>query len=129
MKTKQRLTNLQKEWLKALRSGRYKQTKEELCNENTGGYCFLGVAARVCGIPKKKLIGIGDLEDADYLHSVTKNMRLRNGLGAFKVIRLNTPSLICMNDSDELSFDEIADYIEQNPENVFLPPKKRAKKS
>lgn len=41
-----------KQWCGALRSGKYKQTKNEL--ENKGGYCCLGVACMVF-IPKQKL--------------------------------------------------------------------------
>jgi hypothetical protein len=133
MTKKQRLTKLQKEWLKALRSGRYKQATSALCN-NDGAYCCLGVAARVCGIPKAKLIGVGDLGDRDYLEKAKNALRLRDSSG-----RLVKPHkthefseythLTSLNDNAKLSFKEIADLIEKDPENVFLPPKSRAKKA
>lgn len=133
MKRKQRLTKLQKEWLKALRSGRYKQIQNELCNVRTGGYCCLGVAGRVCGIPKAKLVGVGDLGDHDYLEVAQTKLRLRDSSGQlanpYEVSCKVYTHLTVLNDKAKLSFKEIADYIEENPENVFLPPKKRAQKA
>jgi hypothetical protein len=133
MTKKQRLTKLQKEWLKALRSGRYKQTTSTLCNKD-GAYCCLGVAARVCGIPKAKLIGVGDLGDSQRLEEAKVALRLIDSSG-----RLVKPyhkdqynqytHLTALNDNAKLSFKEIADLIEKDPENVFLPPKSRAKKA
>ena len=134
MTKKQKLTKLQKEWVKALRSGRYKQTTGVLCNLNTGGYCCLGVAGRVCGIPKAKLTGIGDLGDRDYLEVAKKKLRLRDSSGRLLKPHEVSPynvytHLTGLNDNAKLSFKEIADLIEKDPENVFLPPKKRAQKA
>ena len=133
MSKKQKLTKLQKEWVKALRSGRYKQTTGVLCSKD-GAYCCLGVAARICDIPKPKLVGVGDLGDKDYLEKAKVKLRLRDSSG-----RLERPHeksryivythLTALNDTAKMSFKEIADLIEKDPENVFLPPKSREKKA
>jgi hypothetical protein len=134
MTKKQKLTKLQKEWVKALRSGRYKQTTGVLCKLDSGGYCCLGVAARVCGIPKAKIVGIHDLGDRDYLEAAKTKLRLRDGSGRLSKAHQVSPynvytHLTGLNDNANLSFKEIADLIEKDPENVFLPPKSRAKKA
>lgn len=132
MTKKQKLTKLQKEWVKALRNGRYKQTIGVLCSKD-GSYCCLGVAARVCGIPKAKIVGAGDLGDRDYLEKAKVKLRLRDGSGRLERPHQTSPHnvythLSALNDNAKLSFKEIADLIEKDPENVFLPPKKRAQK-
>ena len=94
-------------WLKALRSGDFKQTTGEL--QDSEGYCCLGVACRIQH-PRMKLEGIGYISK-----------------GGFKRLRdVNVPKLIKgedenpiasklagMNDQGE-SFKTIADYIEKN---------------
>lgn len=101
-------------WLKALRSGKYKQTEGYLNDEN--GYCCLGVACRInhpkvnlkdkplinefsfgknlknINVPKI-LIGSGEMDDEDYNKIVE---------------RLST-----MNDNGK-SFTVIANYIEKH---------------
>jgi hypothetical protein len=42
------MTPFHKQWLAALRSGRYKQAKSRLCSSK--GYCCLGVAAKEYGL-------------------------------------------------------------------------------
>ena len=44
------------EWIKALRSGEYKQCKELLYRQETGGYCCLGVLARTMGKTSDELV-------------------------------------------------------------------------
>jgi hypothetical protein len=132
MKTKQPLTEPQKQWLAALRSGKYKQGKNRLHKiDNT--FCCLGVA---CDIFREQLhleckeeIG-SDYEDV-YLHEngcasalpekVQLLLNLRDDLGYPKDMKLHK-SLIALNDIEEKSFSEIADIIEANPEAYFIPP-------
>lgn len=130
MSKKQRLTKLQKKWLKALRSGRYRQTTSSLCELESGSYCCLGVAARVCGVPKSQLLDITDLSKKPCLLKVKERLRLRDSNGLLlhgHGPKATYQSLTNVNDYERLTFDEIADFIEKDPENVFLPPKKRAK--
>lgn len=57
-KTSNKLPKRFKEkWIKALRSGKYKQTDGALYDKKEDGYCCLGVAGSICGVPDKTLIG------------------------------------------------------------------------
>lgn len=100
--------DVMRKWVKALRSGKYKQTTGVLKNEL--GYCCLGV---LCDIKakeqKKKFNGIGD-EDEDVL-SVTQmkwaGMKTKDG-------KCGNNKLTFMNDYKGRSFAYIADFIEAN---------------
>lgn len=83
---------LKKKWVKALRSGRYKQIQNTLVTN--GGYCCLGVLARVMD-PKGKRLDMG-YPDNDVLD------------------RHTAKTLATMNDEGGKSFPEIADYIESH---------------
>lgn len=97
-------------WLKALRSGKYKQGSEYLFNN--GEYCCLGVLAKVIGakfdkdgIPIFKGKRVGAQNSSDSLLSPT-----------FCGLRTSTQqTLASMNDGipESKSFREIADYIER----------------
>lgn len=100
-------------WIDALRSGKYTQCKSELASL-TGGYCCLGVACIVAGHRYEDLIGLGFIGNSD-----------EHGVKYFKTDLV--PALIQgssvagisyklqqMNDVAEKSFNEIADYIEEN---------------
>lgn len=80
-----------KKWIKALRSGKYKQGKAVLHNEFYSTYCCLGVLEKVCKI---KRIGMCYLSPE-------------------KLPRNIQETLVQMNDANEKSFEEIADYIEK----------------
>lgn len=97
--------SLRDAWVKALRSGQFKQTTGRLVKHE--GYCCLGVLCEVSGVVYDKSAhdldgavvslynaGFGDLGDND---CGTKQERL-----------------ISMNDDEKLGFPEIADYIEAN---------------
>lgn len=117
---------MQKQWIAALRDGEYIQNEDGgmMCVEMETGpeYCCLGVAVKLFGL------------DAD--HCLLSNMSwfklgLRSRHGDLKEVffknKLPFSSLVQMNDGlsfvegerTRFSFSEIADYIEQNPENVF----------
>jgi hypothetical protein len=105
-----------KEWVAALRSGYYKQGKYKLRNSPRAQYCCLGVA---CDISAKR--GIGDWHNIDYSESmrfafITDSITsipspLRVELG---ITPDQQQTLIDLNDEQDKSFDEIADYIETN---------------
>ena len=48
--TKKQIKENRKEWVKALRSGKYEQGTGKLINQ--GAYCCLGVACEIQGLPK-----------------------------------------------------------------------------
>ena len=113
-------------WTKALRSGEYKQAKGCLKRhlpEGGVGYCCLGVLAEICGAKpiteevlddfnecepvKQAFIGGIDVNDIS-LRGYTKIPKILHG-------EFGAPnSLAIMNDKDNKSFVEIADWIDKN---------------
>lgn len=108
-------------WLAALRSGEYKQTLYKLWRPTTdslaiigkrsSGYCCLGVAGIICGVP------------SHYLAKYTQYASFASGLEIDLVPwELHTDknkafvtTLMSMNDSGK-TFTEIADWIEDHTE-------------
>jgi len=101
-------------WIKALRSGKFKQGTGRLFDGD--GYCCLGVLASVVD-PSKKC---WDDEDSAFLvaddsefFSVTDAKQQRKSVGQPLSNDL-IDALVNLNDIEEASFSEIADYIEEN---------------
>lgn len=102
-------------WLKALRSGRYKQTRQKLYDGK--GYCCLGVLCRVVGAKSAGLDMFGDrnfywdgeVETAELPPSLRKHL---------KITPKQMAALITLNDGigeggvDARTFKQIADHIE-----------------
>lgn len=114
---------MKKDWLRALRSGRYKQTQSVLCNE-MGEMCCLGVLYDVAVDgewirltepgPKGWAILSHDgreLLDGSRVRYVDLPDKI---LRQAKLSRDEEGTLISMNDSMGKSFAQIADYIEAN---------------
>ena len=97
-----------KQWVEALRSGKYKQGKLSL--KDGDGYCCLGV---LCDISPYKAINSFDLYLPDIVR-VWAKIWSRNGRLKSTVRHRNQElsSLVGANDFG-MSFDEIADIIEQ----------------
>jgi hypothetical protein len=107
-------------WVKALRSGRYKQTDGQLMYRGLDGkpsYCCLGVLCRVVGKPAKagpdgeevappKVCALAGLAEGDPKTSITREYE---GKTYHKTLSV-------LNDSGK-SFEEIADIIEQEWRN------------
>lgn len=119
-----------KEWLKALRSGKYKQGRGALKQGDL--FCCLGVACDISGLDKWQTGITTSLET--YLDKVgslpVENMRrleLSNTAGVFDIKNINTKdkqiqhlmdsssacALAHLND-EGVSFNQIADFIEEN---------------
>lgn len=97
---KQKLSKkFKRDWIKALRSGEYEQGTTELYRN--GKYCCLGVAAKILNIP----LSGGD----DPYTQLPEAIRWENGKRSDACGKL-----INMNDSQEKTFPEIADWIEEN---------------
>jgi hypothetical protein len=96
-------------WLKALRSGRYKQIPGRL--QNSQGNCCLGILCRVQKIPHKVFESSTDFGvfdgDNKYLKLIPSALYRSNKHTNF------CQKLIDLNDDKEFSFKEIADYIEK----------------
>ena len=117
---------IKKKWLKALRSGGYKQTRGKLKSRN-GSFCCLGVLCDIQGA-KWKYDAPTKIYEIDVGHDGPNPSEegeppyhMRHGLSGTQVNRL-----MLMNDGEkgsvfsnippsrEHSFSEIADYIEKN---------------
>lgn len=104
--------DLRREWLAALRSGKYRQGEGSLrvCSNSRPSYCCLGVLCRtmgarwIDGFPKINKIVLEHEEDS-YLSAAALKI---TGLD-----RATQETLATMNDSGT-PFKEIADYIECN---------------
>jgi hypothetical protein len=108
-----------KKWVKALRSGKYKQARYRLRRDNK--YCCLGVA---CDISK-----LGKWDGTIYLDSylylprkVQKWLGLRSSGGEYY-----TNNLTSFNDNN-WSFKKIADIIESEPNGLFKKNYSKTKK-
>lgn len=103
-------------WIDALRSGKYKQGMRALKSGTVDDpkFCCLGVACDIFqddigwewkGVSYCELAGDGDLVTAGLPFPLAT--MLENEIGY-----LNEARLIAMNDREDQTFDQIADYLE-----------------
>jgi hypothetical protein len=104
-------TKIKKQWVKALRSGEYNQTSMALARTEDGetitGFCCLGVLAHEC-VPEP-------WERTDHPW-YPEELTLPRELKTFEELGLDRRThgiLTTMNDEGK-TFDEIADWIEEN---------------
>lgn len=100
-------------WLNELRNGGHSQGQDELFNNQSYRYCCLGIAGLVCGLDNDQM----DRLDVLYpylceLDDVTIPLEL---LGEPRDNKL-VSNLTQMNDEENKSFSEIADWVENNCE-------------
>lgn len=93
-----------RKWCKALRSGKYKQARGRLQNEN--GFCCLGVACKIF-LPKPQALLFGGLPEQHaeaplWLKKINSDFRNRSSC-----------YLDDLNDDKNYSFNEIADELER----------------
>lgn len=107
---------LRADWIAALRSGEYEQGRGNLIRKDgeKSLYCCLGVAGRLIGITDKELIE----GDSDPYRTIKEAYGLHADLGHPKNKDDFTP-LYILNDSYKKTFTEIANVIEQNPDQYF----------
>ncbi len=100
---------LKQQWIEALRSGKYSQAREAL--HTSKGYCCLGVLCDISGIGAWDGLAyrIPDGCDGDFRELFGELETLRDDLG---ISNDQEKTLIHMNDSCEMTFSEIANYIE-----------------
>jgi hypothetical protein len=135
---------LVKKWIKALRSGKYKQTRGTLLRVRKYNkveekrYCCLGV---LCDLAVKEgLIGkpkpskeYGALEGSyafgEYTSQLPRRVYKLVGLdGGFGDYADHCQSLAAHNDHDKMNFKRIADIIESRPKGLFREKAKAKKK-
>ncbi|MCU1305127.1 MAG: hypothetical protein JWQ87_5411 [Candidatus Sulfotelmatobacter sp.] len=111
---KKALNKVAKAWVRALRSGKYKQGVGALKRE--GHYCCLGVLCELA--VKEKVISrftgsLGTLSE-----TVMRWVGLADNAGGFVTRSRVTKYLTSTNDAG-VSFAKIADIIESQPEGLF----------
>lgn len=117
------LPSIKRDWLKALRSGKFKQDAHQvLYDTGSGGYCCLGVLGRVMGRTDDELsgeafpqnVGIGcDITPTDAeIWSDASDMDREAHAWCVLYNGKLTP-LSELNDEKRLSFKQIADIIER----------------
>jgi len=134
------LTANQEKWVLALESGDYEQTDGILHSDD--GYCCLGVACDVSGLGSWGEIPDADndvdeigrlftehdsrsIKETDLGPDVVRWLRLRSSLGYFETHdsfdqpESGPETLTEMNDDGSWSFESIAKYIREHPEDVF----------
>jgi len=93
-------------WIAALRSGEYKQGKFTMYDSITQTYCCLGVAEIVAG------------NNIETIGKTYSPRRLNRKSKVPELLKSTTSSisdiLMGMNDSKDKTFNEIADWIEEN---------------
>jgi hypothetical protein len=101
-------------WVKALRSGEYKQGTGTLGNAKDG-YCCIGVACRIAGAPDEALVGENVIDH-------NKIWGAKYDLPKEITGRSDRNELVCKltnaNDIQHLNFSQIADFIEKEVEFV-----------
>jgi hypothetical protein len=105
--------DIKKKWIKALRSGEFKQGNGELCNIASNEYCCLGV---LCEITRQDNPQIKRTKEGHYsLHKKDSvDGQFDSAMLTYFGIAAETQNkLIDMNDERGKSFKEIADYIEE----------------
>jgi hypothetical protein len=99
-------------WVAALRSGEYKQGVNNLRTPD-GEYCCLGVAGKIIGLSDDLL---GDWTEDEYPYdTIQQAFGLSDCLGAYA-----EGQLYSHNDHDGLTFSQIADIIDAEPEGLFI---------
>ncbi len=117
-----------KKWIRALRSGKYKQGKFSL-HTKKDRFCCLGVA---CKIFEKELKVSENSEN--YLYdkhgsSLPKKMINKLGLvGSFGKSKSCKSTLADLNDMEGYSLKKIADHLEENWDDYFKMPKNAPRK-
>jgi hypothetical protein len=106
--------DLKDKWIKALRSGNYKQGNRQL-RSNNNEYCSLGVLCDVGDLGEWKNDRNGEKRFKFAATGVACLMAIPDAV--LHIIGLNCVTaceLMSMNDTEGKSFDQIADYIEEN---------------
>lgn len=121
MKTKSKMNAAAKRWVKALRSGKYKQGRDYLHKTGPDRFCCLGVA---CDLYQKAVGGLTE-QKSDYEvryddngtslpDPVMKWLGIKSACGS-----LSGGNLQARNDRGT-SFKQIADIIEKHQEELFV---------
>jgi len=103
--------NIKKKWVKALRSGKYKQTTTDLCDITSNTHCCLGV---LCEVLIKDGHNIRKTTDGCFSFNKKRKMGGQLSTPLLNHVGLTAEQqtyLIHLNDEKEWSFKHIADAI------------------
>lgn len=104
-----------KQWIHALRSGKYEQRHGQLYEEITNTYCCLGVLCEIALIPRIKSDYIyKNVSHHDHLSDMVSNSYPNELIKLFEISESEENHLIHLNDDEMSNFNAIADYIEEN---------------
>jgi hypothetical protein len=110
-------------WIKALRSGDYKQGNKigggHLYNENSNTYCCIGVAGAICGIDTDELKKYFYAQSKDIFNNSLPKILIgvpdNNIIVKILTFKNDGDDDVDVNpDGKKYTFNEIADYIEEN---------------
>lgn len=108
---------LKAKWVKALRSGKYKQGRGRLYNPETASFCCLGVLEHIC---LNGNVETYDQEDAPFRLLPSIEFYKSFGIGDYDDVVTDEGTLSNMNDGSNCakpkSFRAIADFIVKNIE-------------
>jgi hypothetical protein len=121
-------TEVKEKWVEALRSGKYEQGTGYLCRD--GQYCCLGVLCDVLGIDNKDyphtrgaktyFVDEDDHSSAFGLPRAALELtHLNSTSGRYQKDNGDFSDLITNNDEQGMSFSDIADIIESEPQGLF----------
>jgi hypothetical protein len=99
---------LKDKWVAALRSGKYKQTRQGKLKNRGGAYCCLGVLCEVMEVPSKFDNFYSEYEYDGNTLSLSEKIRKQAGIR-----QKDANKLVEMNDDTKATFKDIADYIEK----------------
>ena len=94
-------------WINALTSGEYQQVTCCLCDEF--GFCAIGVACSVAGVPEEKLMKAPNI-NKDLI--VEYNLPFNDSTDEL------VDTIIELNDNECLQFNQIASFIRENVEVI-----------
>jgi hypothetical protein len=118
------LPSVKRDWIKALRSGKYRQTRHILYDQYNNGFCCLGVLCAINGVRPAEMTTSVLPQDVGFGKDITPTVRetpkYLRGLAAQEALAWSvlykgklTP-LHQLNDYEHLTFHDIADIIEKN---------------
>lgn len=109
-----------KEWIAALRSGKFKQAKQGLelrKGKEIVGHCCLGVACKINDIPLDHYSSMSAVEDQAIYESedlkIATKLFVSEKISYILDLQGIEDDLVDMNDTEGQTFAEIADYLEQ----------------
>ena len=94
-------------WINALTSGEYQQITDTLCDEF--GFCAVGVACNAAGVPEETL-----MNQSNVGNDLITEYNLP--FSSYKDDLLDV--IIDLNDHENLDFNKIASFIDENVEGV-----------